>query len=97
MKNNERVVCADGFSMSVQASAYNYCQPRQPDAVRYETVEIGFPSAKENMIMLYAETPENPTDTVYAYVPVQVVTNVIVRHGGIVSGEVPPGVIAIPA
>jgi len=49
------------------------------------------------MLMPYAETPENPTDTVYAYVPVELVTNVIVKHGGMVSGEVPPGVIAIRA
>ena len=97
MKRNERVVCADGFSMSVQASAYNYCQPQEPAADRYETVEIGFPTAKEPMLMPYAETPENPTDTVYAYVPVELVTNVIVKHGGMVSGEVPPGVIAIRA
>lgn len=91
----DRVVCADGFKMSVQASAYNYCQPQMRDAVRYETVEVGFPTAKEPMLMPYAETPENPTDTVYAYVPVQVVTNVIIKHGGMVSGEVPPGVIPI--
>ena len=96
-KHYDRVVCADGFTMSVQASAYNYCQPQEPAADRYETVEIGFPTAKEPMLMPYAETPENPTDTVYAYVPVELVTNVIVKHGGIVSGEVPPGVIAIPA
>ena len=96
-KHYDRVVCADGFTMSVQASAYNYCQPQEPAADRYETVEIGFPTAKEPMLMPYAETPENPTDTVYAYVPVELVTNVIVKHGGIVSGEVPPGVIAIRA
>ena len=96
-KHYDRVVCAAGFSMSVQASAYNYCQPQEPAADRYETVEIRFPTAKEPMLMPYAETPENPTDTVYAYVPVELVTNVIVKHGGIVSGEVPPGVIAIRA
>jgi len=96
-KHYDRVVCADGFTMSVQASAYNYCQPQVRDADRYETVEVGFPTAKEPMLMPYAETPENPTDTVYAYVPVEVVTNVIVKHGGMVSGEAPPGVIAIRA
>jgi hypothetical protein len=36
-----------------------------------------------------------PTDTVYAYVPVDIVTLVIAKHGGMVSGEVPPGVIAL--
>jgi hypothetical protein len=51
----------------------------------------------EPLLMPYAETPEDPTGTVYAYVPVELVTNVIVKHGGMVSGEVPPGVIAIQA
>ena len=36
-----------------------------------------------------------PTDTVYGYVPVDIVTNVIVKHGGMVEGEVPPGVIPV--
>jgi len=96
-KHYDRVVCADGFTMSVQASAWNYCRPQVSAASKYESVEVGFPSVKEPMLMPYAETPENPTDTVYAYVPVEVVTNMIVKHGGMVSGEVPPGVIAIQA
>jgi hypothetical protein len=96
-KHYDRVVCADGFAMSVQASVYNYCQPQEADAPKYDLVEIGFPTAKEPMLMSYAETPEDPTGTVYAYVPVELVTNVIVKHGGMVSGEVPPGVIAIRA
>ena len=33
--------------------------------------------------------------TIYGYVPVDIVTNVIVKHGGLVSGQVPAGVIAV--
>ena len=47
--------------------------------------------------MPWAESPEEPTQTVYGYVPVDVVTNVIVKHGGVAEGQVPPGVIAVPA
>ena len=47
------------------------------------------------MLMKYAEAPDDPTGTVYAYVPVQVVTNVIAKHGGIVDGEIPRGVAPI--
>jgi hypothetical protein len=47
--------------------------------------------------MQYCEDPQDPTGTVYGYVPVQVVTNVIVKHGGIVDGEIPKGVAPIPA
>ena len=96
-KHYDTVVCADGFRMSVQAGVYNYCDPQVPDAPKYDLVEVGFPTAEESILMPYAETPEDPTGTVYAYVPVELVTNVIVKHGGMVSGEVPPGVIPVPA
>ena len=91
------VVCADGFSMSVQAHDGAYCEPRRDAQRKYTLVEVGFPSAEEELIMPWAEDRNQPTETVYGYVPVDVVTNVIVKHGGIVEGEVPPGGIAIQA
>jgi hypothetical protein len=96
-KRNKMVVCADGFNMSVQAHDGAYCEPRLDAQRNYTLVEIGFPSAAEPLIMPWCEDESKPTDTVYAYVPVDVVTNVIVKHGGMVEGEVPPGVIAVPA
>ena len=89
---NKKVVCADGFSMSVQANENAYCSPRMNNAMMYIEVEVGFPSESEELIMPWAESSSRPTDTVYAYVPTFVVTNVIAKHGGIVDGEVPPGV-----
>ena len=94
---NRRVICADGFEMSVQAHRSAYCTPRTDDAEKYTSVEIGFPSQKEPMLMEYCDEPSTPLDTVYGYVPVQTVTNVIVKHGGIVDGEIPRGVAPIPA
>ena len=91
-KLNKTVVCADGFSMSVQAGTGNYCKPRQPDADRYTAVEIGFPSHEEPLLLQYAAEPDYPTETIYAYVPVQVVTDVIAKHGGMIKGEVPAGI-----
>lgn len=91
----DRVVCSDGFSMSVQASATNYCSPRVDDAERYELVEVGFPSDEEPLLMKWAEIPSKPKDTVYAFVPAEQVTIVIAKHGGMVSGEVPPGVVPL--
>ena len=95
MLNNEKIICADGFEMSVQASETHYCSPRETGAVRYSAVEVGIPSRLEELLMPYCEDPDMPTDTVYGYVPVDVVTNVIVKHGGMVEGEVPPGVIGV--
>ena len=94
-KLNKRVVCTDGFTMSVQANEGAYCSPRVSRSPSYLEVEVGYPSVREEMLMPYAESPEQATDTVYAYVPVAVVTNVIAKHGGIVSGDVPPGVIRL--
>tara|TARA_R110000824_G_scaffold40890_1_gene122157 strand:- start:215 stop:427 length:213 start_codon:yes stop_codon:yes gene_type:complete len=61
----------------------------------YREVEVGFPSDREELLMHWAEESNRPTDTVYGWVPVAVVTNVIAKHGGIVSGEVPRGVIPL--
>ncbi len=90
-KLNKSVVCADGFRMSVQARSTSYCTPREDNAESYTEVEIGFPSAEEELLLEYAEDPQNPCDTVYAWVPRQVVLNVIAKHGGMVEGQLPAG------
>lgn len=97
MNRYERIVCADGFSMSVQAHQSAYCTPRRNRASVYESVEVGFPTEREELLMDFCEDVMNPTATVYGWVPVQTVTNVIVKHGGMVSGTVPPGVVPLRA
>ncbi len=93
----ERVYCADGFNMSVQAHDGAYCKPRENNATRYDEVEVGFPSDEESLLMEYCEDRKDPTGTIYAYVPVQVVTNVIAKHGGMVDGDAPPGIAQLKA
>lgn len=58
-------------NLSVQASAYHYCTPRE-NADVYEAVEIGFPSFEfsEAFINKYAEDATDPLETVYGYVPI---------------------------
>jgi len=85
---NNRVVCADGFSMSVQARERNYCEPRN-NVGPYISAEVGFPSAYDMQLQPYAEDRKNPTDTVYGYVPAVVIRLCIESHGGMVSGELP--------
>jgi hypothetical protein len=75
-------VCNDGFSISVQASANHYCEPRG-DGVHWRRVECGFPSVEEAALLGYAENPDDPTGTVYGYVPVRLVEKIIKRHGGV--------------
>lgn len=79
------VRCADGFCVSIQASDGHYCSPRVKGDVTYDTVELGFPSIEEPLIAGYAEDPDNLTNTVYGWVPVEIVDQVIEKHGGIVN------------
>jgi len=77
-----RIICNDGFTMSVQASKYTYCEPRGFYNF-YTEMEIGFPSEREELIMAYAENKNNPTETVYGYVPRDIIQKVIDKHKGI--------------
>ena len=75
--------------MSVQASLTSYSSPRE-DIGPYIAVEIGFPSAPDPLIIGYAEDVDRPTETVYGWVPIGVVQALIIKHGGIESGSLPP-------
>ena len=76
-----RIICKDGFSMSVQAGEFFYCSPRQ-DIGPWHEVEVGYPSHEESDLLPYAERPNHPTETVYADVPVELVESVMEKHGG---------------
>ena len=80
------IVCSDGFEMSVQVGYSLYSEPKKV-AKRYSKVEVGYPSDHEPLIEEYAESfsedAPDYTDTVYPYVPVKVVNEVLKKHGGI--------------
>lgn len=78
----ERFVCKDGFNVSVQACARNYCTPRASKAWPYSHFELGFPSAPEAKLLSYAEDPDRLTETVYGYVPKELIEELILAHGG---------------
>lgn len=82
-KIRPRVKCNDGFSISVQASFYHYCEPRQSCLEEYDSVELGYPSSPDELIADYAEGDDELTNTVYGYVPIDVVEKLIEKHGGI--------------
>ena len=108
-KVRPRIVCNDGYSVSVQASEYTYCEPRYTQwqnedgwevingnywsssetprnfetdhFTPYESVELGYPSEADELI--YECTEGNDyTNTVYGYVPVKIVEQLIEKHGG---------------
>ena len=89
VSRNPKLVCKDGFTMSVQTGQSLYSSPRDV-ADKYEQAEVGFPSSPEPLITKYAEDWEvegdddqRLCDTVYPYVPVELIDEVIHKHGGI--------------
>lgn len=77
------IVCKDGTKLSVQASKYHYCEPRD-DTGPYVSAEVGFPSvAPPESWNGYCEDLSSPTQTVYANVPVDTIAFFIGAHGGI--------------
>ena len=84
-KIRPRVQCMDGYSVSVQVGSWLYCSPRVDGAAYYDEVELGYPSEEDPLINDYAENSENYTDTVYGYVPVEIIDALLQKHGGIVN------------
>lgn len=78
----KKIVCRDGFAVSVQASSVHYCTPRDDDGP-YDEVELGYPNEPVEAWMEYAEDPDRPTGTVYPYVPIGLVEQVLEYHGGV--------------
>jgi hypothetical protein len=96
-----RIVCKDGFTVSVIAGDGTYCCPRPDSYYRvgglnlgdvpgdypgpYTAVEAGFPSVRPEpwgKWSEYCDDGDKPTDTVYAYVPVELVRELVAAHGG---------------
>lgn len=88
-QNTKRLLLADGTHLSIQASAGHYCNPRinqeDHDYNFYNQFEIGFPSVKIDELMEYAEDPEDPTETVYGWVPALVIHSLVEARGGVVG------------
>ena len=81
-----RVQCKDGFTISVQVGRGIYSIPAiKSSDIDYTCVELGFPSDIEYDIREYAEARWKLKYTVYPFVPIELVEEVIQKHGGIVN------------
>lgn len=76
-----RIECKSGLTLSVQASRFHYCSPRVNEGP-YLSVEVGIPSEAIEELMPYADNPDAPTESVYGYVPIGIVVEIINKHGG---------------
>lgn len=80
--NNIR--CVDGFKMSVIAGGGAYASPRD-ERGPYDAVEVGFPTVRPEPWaewQVFAESPADPTQSVYGYVPIEMVEALVALHGG---------------
>lgn len=77
------IMCADGFYVSIQAGSTTYSIPRA-NVEEFEAVELGYPSMADDLILPYAADFDSPTETVYGYVPIDIVEQLVEKHGGIV-------------
>ena len=79
------ITCGDGTTLSVQAGEYLYCSPRQ-NRGPYSKVEVGYPSvAPPETWAQYFDgdwSPEAACGSVYGYIPVELVREFILAHGG---------------
>lgn len=77
-----RILCKNGFSLSVQAGSHAYCTPRL-DRGPWKTLEVGYPSRYTPDLMPYVENDEiPPTESVYSNVPASLINRIVQRNGG---------------
>lgn len=81
----QRVTFVNGESISIQANDGAYCYPRENKQNCYTEFfefELGFPSFESDLIREYAEDKDKLTNTVYGYVPYQIIQQLIDQNGG---------------
>lgn len=72
------IECANGLTMSVQASNMHYCTPRD-NVGPWTHVEIGYPNKILSEISQYSD---GDSFSIYGYVPIELVENIIEANGG---------------
>lgn len=77
------IECNDGFTISVQGHRGAYSQPRENGAHHYYKVECGFPSGPVPSLSEYKDGDGKDEESVFGYVPVDVVIALLNEHGGI--------------
>jgi len=73
------IVCKDGFSMSVQASKFHMCVPKQKlYNGEYKFVEVGYPNSNELLLK------EHQVDKDIYFVPIEIIDKIIEKHNGLI-------------
>lgn len=95
MQLTKPLVLANGMVISIQASKTHYCTPKEDaptaDYAYYDTFELGYPSQRlPEEFKEYADDTDHLLDTVYSYVPKELLQNYINSVGGVVGFQETP-------
>jgi hypothetical protein len=82
VRKKPRYVCADGFSVSIQADKNGFCTPEQDGlGGNYTTVELGFPSdMPPDYILPYDLFSTGDINEIYGFVPIDLVQRMLDEH-----------------
>lgn len=79
----KHIECKDWYKISVQANYGAYCNPRitffRKHTFIYNEMELWFPNREDELINEYAESNDY-TQTVYPYVPVEIIEKLLEKH-----------------
>jgi hypothetical protein len=81
--NNKRLVCADGFWLSVQGDDDAYSEPRGKhfNVYAYRSMEI---MASQLLPLKFSKYLDSEKNRIYGYVPVEMIEVLLASHGGVV-------------
>jgi hypothetical protein len=88
--DRRRFVCGNGLSFSLRAGKYLFSKP-QSETGPWESVEVAYTSRPVPELFPYEQRPpqRNSRESVYQYVPVEVVDDIIEKNGGISPTDSP--------
>lgn len=78
--------CSNGLTFSLQTTEMNYCSPRS-DIGPWSKVEIGFPNREVEKLMPFADDKNRPTETIYGWVPMNIIMEIITDNGGLIPAD----------
>jgi hypothetical protein len=79
---NKRLVCVDGFWLSVQGDRDKYSNPRLKEfnIYAYDSMEI---MASELLPQEFKDYQDGEGSRIYGYVPIEMIEKLLVDHGGV--------------
>jgi hypothetical protein len=84
-----RIICKDGYNFSAQGRESTYCEPRETIVSAYSKVELGYPSSPDDLLRQcdFDGSEKDWPQGVFPYLDVDIVHQLIHKHGGLWDGK----------